>query len=227
LIADGKYMRSWLGIGIHSLREDPDLHQFFPDLQDGVVVTEFGTNAPVYKSGLRPADVITAIDGKPVATAQDLKDEIRAKKIGQSVALTVYRKKNYIKVTVKAGEWTEKLAGASKDDSGAADKGSSGVLGFKVKAITKDLAEQFDMDVADGVIVTQVDKSGLASRYGIVRGDIVTEINQNPVHSLQQYRDAIKNVDVKKGVIVNLICRGNDAYARGTVRYELLKEGVD
>jgi len=89
------------------------------------------------------------------------------------------------------------------------------------------LAEQFDMDVADGVIVTQVDKSGLAARYGIVRGDIITEINLNPVHSLQQYRDAIKNVDVKKGVIVNLISRGTEAYPRGTVRYELLKEGME
>jgi serine protease Do len=226
LIIDGKFTRSWLGIGIHSLREDADLQQFFPDLQDGVVVTEFGTNAPVYKSGLRPADVITAVDGKAVTTAQQLKDEIRGKKIGQSVTLTVYRKKSLIKITVKPGEWSEKEVASNTDDS-SADKNSGGVLGFKVKAMTKDLAEQFDMDVADGVIVTQVDKSGLAARYGIVRGDIITEINLNPVHSLQQYRDAIKNVDVKKGVIVNLISRGTEAYPRGTVRYELLKEGME
>lgn len=227
LIKDGKFTRLWLGVGIHSLREDPDLRQFFPDITDGVVVTEFGTNAPVYKSGLRPADVITAIDGKTVNTAQQLKDEIRGKKVGQPVTLTVYRKKNYLKVTVKPGEWSEREAANKAEDAGAADKNSGGVLGFKVKAMTKDLAEQFDMDVADGVIITQVDKSGLAARFGIVRGDIITEINQNPVHNLQQYRDAIKNIDAKKGVIVNLISRGTDAYPRGTVRYELLKDALE
>lgn len=227
LITDGKFTRSWLGIGIHSLREDPDLQAFFPDLQDGVVVTEFGSKAPVYKSGLRPADVITEIDGRKVATAQQLKDEIRGKKVGQAVTLTVYRKKNFIKITVRPGEWTERGAKAETEDVSASEKNSGGVLGFKVKAMTRDLAEQFDMDVADGVIITAVDKSGLAAHYGIERGDIITEINMNPVHNLQQYRDAMKNVDVKKGVIVNLISRGNDAYARGTMRYELLKEGAD
>ncbi len=49
-------------------------------------------DGPAAKSKLHAADVITAVDGKAVATSQQLKDEIRAKKIGTDVTLDIYRK---------------------------------------------------------------------------------------------------------------------------------------
>src|SRR5258705_958549 len=81
LISDGKYVRAWLGIGIQALRENSDYRDLVTNITDGVVVTLIQTNGPAAKSDLKPSDVITAVAGKPVATAQQLTNEIRSKKI--------------------------------------------------------------------------------------------------------------------------------------------------
>ena len=54
-------------------------------MKAGVVITTIEPDTPAYKSDLRPADVITAIDGIPVATAQELRHQVLSKKIGQTV----------------------------------------------------------------------------------------------------------------------------------------------
>src|SRR5687768_14394675 len=82
LISEGKYVRAWLGIGIQALRENSEYRDIVTGITDGVVVTLIQTNGPAANSDLKPSDVITAVDGKPVASAQQLKNEIRSKKIG-------------------------------------------------------------------------------------------------------------------------------------------------
>jgi len=54
-----------------------------PGIKDGVVVGSILKGGPAADSDLRPADIITAVDGKPTATVQHLKSEIRTKPIGQ------------------------------------------------------------------------------------------------------------------------------------------------
>ncbi len=90
IIAKGKFTRSWLGISIRSLPES-QYRDLFKDLTSGVVVEDVKDNGPSAKSELHRIDMITAVDSKPVATAQQLKDEIRKKKVGQNVVLEVYR----------------------------------------------------------------------------------------------------------------------------------------
>ncbi len=73
------------------------------------------------------------------------------------------------------------------------------------------------MELTEGVIVSNVDKDGLAERNGIKKGDIITSIDHQPVTNSKQFREAVKNVDVKHGVVVSLI-------SQGTPRFEILKE---
>jgi serine protease Do len=220
LITDGKFTRAWLGVSIRSLREYPEFREFVPTLQDGVVVDSIVPDGPAAKADLHPTDVITAVDGRPVITSQQLKDEIRAKRVGQDVNLDVFRKGKQMKVAVRPGEFQDKtlaLAGVSPASSGSS---ASNGLGLTVKALTRELAEKFNVDMADGVLVTAVDRTGLAARTEIKAGDIITSINQQPVTNPKQFRDALKNIDVKKGVLVNLV-------SDGTARFEIVKEGSE
>src|SRR2546422_1110345 len=73
LIADGKVTRAWLGVGIRSLGDYTEFKDTLKDVQDGVVVSKILPDGPAAKSDLKPADIITAVDGKRVSTAQDLK----------------------------------------------------------------------------------------------------------------------------------------------------------
>ena len=108
LIENGKFPRSWLGVGIRGLREDDDLREEIKGTDDGVLVTSIQPNGPASKSDLKPRDVITAVDGQNVATATQLRNEIRRKKAGSTVTLDVVRDSQPIKIKVRPELWPEK-----------------------------------------------------------------------------------------------------------------------
>src|SRR5882724_1005517 len=221
LITEGKFTRSWLGIVILSYREYSGFNDLVKGVQDGVVVKEIAADGPASKSGLRPGDIITAIDGKTVVTDQQLKDEIRSKRIGQPVTLSVFRKVRdegkTLKILVRPGEWKDSPAATGAADVAAADDNSSANLGLTVEALTRERASQTGVTMMDGVVVTKVEPGTLAGDGGIKRGDVITSINQQPVNNLKQFSDVMKGADTKKGVIINLV-------SLGTARFEILKE---
>ncbi|HTJ00270.1 MAG TPA: trypsin-like peptidase domain-containing protein [Dongiaceae bacterium] len=212
LITDGKFTRAWLGIGIRGLREDPDFQGLIKGVNDGVVVQSIMPDSPAAKSSLKPTDVITAVDGHPVSTAQQLKDEIRTKKIGRPVTLAVVRNGKNVDIDITPGVWDDNATDdAVRPASATSDEASS--LGLTVQALTHGLADQFGVDMTPGVIVTGVDQGSLADEQGIKPGDIITEINQQPVTNPREFRAALKNVDLKRGVIINLVSGKTSRFA--------------
>ena len=107
LIATGKFPRSWLGVGIRGLREDDDFFEEIKGADDGVLITSIQDGGPASKSDLRARDVITAVDGKKVATATQLRNEIRIKKPGNAVTLDVVRDSKPIKIKVRPELWPD------------------------------------------------------------------------------------------------------------------------
>lgn len=218
LVTHGKYVRSWLGIGIRALKDHTEYRDMMPGVEDGVVVTQIQPDGPAAKSDLKPTDVITAVDGKPVATAQQLKNEIRSKKIGENVTLDVHRKGKNIKVKVKPDAWPDEAIPVAH--TRLVEEEGTRSLGLTVKSLTKELAEQFGVDKIDGVIVTEVEQSSPAGRIGLRPGDIITEVNYKPVANPMEFRDALKSGDPKKGHIINFT-------SRGTSKFEILKDSGD
>ncbi|HZV33948.1 MAG TPA: trypsin-like peptidase domain-containing protein [Verrucomicrobiae bacterium] len=232
LISDGKFTRSWLGVGIFSFREAPNVRPNFEGMQDGVLVHEIVPDGPAAKSDLKAADVIVAVDGKPVVTSQQLKDEIRAKKAGEPVVLDVRRKTHTaqgsimkaLKVTVHTQVYPDDTQLASIDEKSSPQEVSANrnPLGLKVKVLTAELAKKYNVDMAKGVIVTYVQRNGLADQSGIEEGDIITSIEEETIANPKQFQEAIKSVDIKKGVIVHLI-----SIRDGASRFEVLREAEE
>ena len=75
-----------------------------------MLVRTIEADAPAYKSDLRPFDVITKVDGKPVDTDSQLQREILKKKVGQTVQLTVWRKGQTLQVPVTTGELPNQIS---------------------------------------------------------------------------------------------------------------------
>lgn len=228
LITDGKYVRSWLGIGIETLREHRDYRQLVTEIEDGVVVTEIRTNGPSYKSQLKANDIITAVDGHKVASVKELKSVIRSKPAGENVTLDVHRlvarekggfQGNDIQVDVTPEPWPETMLPVLTRYEPPVEQKST-VLGMTVQALTEELAEQYGAKALEGVIVTEVESGSEASLKGVRPGDIITEVNQKAVGSPQAFLEAMGEANLKKGVIVNFT-------SRGTSRFFILKESGD
>jgi serine protease Do len=211
LIDEGKYARSWLGIGIGDLQDDPDYQtldgKLAPDTKEGVIVREIRSNGPAAKSELRPGDVITAVDDKTIKTSRQLKDEIAAKPPGKVTVLNVVRAKQHlsIKVTVAALPPEQEMTAETHPSNGQAEAVS---LGLTVEPMSKDLASQYGIDQIPGVIVTAVQQDSAADESGLKPGDVITEINRKRVGSPRQFRDAVKSADAKGGIMINLISNG-------------------
>ena len=225
LIAEGKFTRAWLGIGIRAVRDDPDFHDLVKGVEEGVIVLGILTNGPAFKSELKPSDVITAVDGRPVNSSQQLRGEIRGKKIGQPVTLDVFRpgpdgQGKMVKVKIKPAEWLEPETTLARSKPSPAGKEDLAGLGVTVHVLTRELAKQFDVEMTEGVIVMSVEKGTPAANQDIKPGDIITAVNHQSVTNPKQFREAVKKADLKKGVLVNLLS-GN------TARFEILKEGED
>jgi serine protease Do len=219
LISEGKFTRAWLGVEIISLSEYPEFREWVDGVEEGVVVRGIRQDGPAAKSDLKPRDVITAVDGHPVATAQQLRNEIRLKPLSKEVALDVVRGGKRIVVKVKPEEWPDDAQPVLSKRPSPAEAESTD-LGLTVKPMTKELAKEFGVTMAEGLLVTEVVPGGLAHRKGVQRGDIITEINEISVSTLSDYRNALRKADLKKGVIANLI-------SQGVSKFVLLKDAGD
>ncbi len=220
LIDEGKYSRSWLGIGIRDLRDDPDFQtldgKLAPDVNDGIVVWEIRPDGPAAKSELRPGDVIIAVDDKTVRTSRQLKDEIAAKPPGHVTVLNVVRAKQHlsIKVTVAALPAEQEMATETHPSNSQVEEIS---LGLTVEPMSKKLARQFGIEEISGVVVTSVQQDSAAEESGLKAGDVITEINRKRISNPVQFREAIKSADPKAGIMVNLL-------SDGASRFIVLKE---
>jgi serine protease Do len=222
LINDGKYVRAWIGVAVQPVRDNPEFRQSQSGVTNGLIVSQIPPDGPAAKSDLKPGDVILSVDGRPVSTAQQLRNEVRSKKIGHSFTLDVVRGTKSIKVKLKTEAWPdEKPTEVASKAATPGDRESAKLLGLTVKALTSELAEQFGVDKVDGVIVTEVQQGSPAFRRGIRVGDVITEVDHKPVTTAKEFREAIKASDPKKkGVMINYT-------SRGTSKYEILKDSGD
>ena len=217
LIEEGKFARAWLGIEIRALREDVEVQGMVGGIRDGVVVRGIVKDGPSAKSDLRLGDVITAVDGQPVATAQELRSKVRIRKVGSKVMLDVVRGGKEIKVSVSPEAWPEDMVAASRRGAPSAAAQTTD-LGMTVKPLTPELAKEMSIEFSEGVVVTAVNPDSAAAAKGIQPGDILTQVNQSDTTTIRQFSDAVREADLAKGVVVNLV-------RDGVSRFVVLKDG--
>ena len=219
LVEDGKVTRAWLGVSITTLREDDDYRDLAVGVEDGVVVRQFVPGGPAENSDLELADVITAVDGNSVKSAEELKRELRLKKAGVSVTLGLMRNGEAREIEVETGAFPEDITTVSRvrtPERKPEAEAKAKLLGMTVSDITPDLAKRFEVKNGEGVIVTEIENDSVAAEKTISLGDIVTRINSTQVDSVKSFKAALEGEDLKKGVIVHL-------NSKGSQRFEVLK----
>jgi serine protease Do len=169
-----------------------------------VVVEAILPGGPAAKSDLRPGDVITAVDGKTIQTVRQLRDEVADKTPGRPAMLSVVRGKEHLNIKVTPGVMpiVEEIAAKTHGNHSGIEPAS---LGLTVQGLTKDLAQEYGVEVMGGVLVTAVEQDSPAEARGIRAGDVITEINRQHITTLRQFRDAVKSADPKRGMMVNLV----------------------
>jgi len=213
LIAEGKYARLWLGVEVAPIGET-EFKNLARGASEGLVVSLIVRDGPATGSDLRPADIITSVDGKAVKQVQDLRNEVRSKKPGQPITLDVVRNGKKLQVKLTPGEMPEDAVLARRYPPPELIENPTGLT---VRPVSPELAEKFGFTQTQGLVVMEVENDSPADVKGIRRGDVITEIDHKPVKTLKDFGNALKSGDIKKGVAVSYV-------SRGATRAEVLKD---
>jgi serine protease Do len=172
LIKDGAVQRGWLGVEIQPVT---------PEIADslgltgekGALVSNAQDQGPAKKAGVVAGDVITAVDGKEVASPKELARIIGDIAPGKAVDVTVWRNGKAETLKVDLGELpgAEKQAALQDDSNAPAQTDQLADLGLTIAP----------SDDGKGVVVTDVDPGSDAADRGLQAGDVITNVNSKPV----------------------------------------------
>ncbi len=196
----GHVTRGWLGVYIQGVT--PELAKSF-GLKDnkGALVAQVGPNSPAEKAGIAPGDVILEFDGKTVSDSKDLPRIVAETTVGKTVTVKVWREGKVLDLSLKVGELTEKAERATAPSSHKS-------LGLSVQDLTPEIARGIGLKESTGVVVTQVEPESPAAEAGLQSGDVIREVNRNPVKNDE---DFVRKLEKAKGrdTVLLLIQRGD------------------
>jgi len=188
LLAGGHMHYPYMGVHIADVSAVPaaekaKLGASPPD--KGAFISGVSEGGPGAKAGLRPGDVITAINGKPIATASDVVDTVSAQSIGSTVAVKVVRNGKPEDLRVTVGELPAPPAEVAVEETGRA--------GMALQTVTPELAQSLGLPAGtQGAAVTDVKSGSPAARAGVKPGDVVVEVDRQPVASAEAAATAVQ-----------------------------------
>ena len=211
LVAHGKVVRGYLGIGIQDLT--PTLADSFGlKSRGGALISDVQPGGPGARAGLKSGDVITAVDGQPVDSASRLSLTVGETAPGTKLRLDVLRDgraEHFTATTVSkpSGE------GHGGDAQSLAPADDQGVLnGVGVSDIDANARRDLNLpERLSGALITSVDPGSASARAGLREGDVILEINRHPVDSAKTAVDLSASATGRK-TLVKLWSHGNTVY---------------
>ena len=189
IIHSGKVSRAFLGVMIQPVT--PDLAKFFKlEKSEGALISDVSPNSPAERAGLKSGDVVTKIDDRSVVDSRALQLMIGEMSPGRNVQLTVVRDGNERQYPVTLGD----QPGTSSETVGNGRKTSADRIleGVWLDAVTPEFSRQYGVaGNLKGVAVRRVDPNSAAAEAGLQQGDVILEVNNQPVTSVEQLHQYI------------------------------------
>jgi serine protease Do len=198
LIKYGEVSHGYIGIGINDVT--PEEAKFFRvDKASGAVVTQVEPNSPGAKAGLKVGDVITELNGKTVSDAGALQVEVGQNQPGTTLHLKALRDGKSVEVPV-----TLEAMGKSDNDNRSANANHGKPRwGLGLEDLTPDTRQQLQAgEDVHGAVIQQVTPGSPADNAGLQQGEVITEVNRQPVHSAADVQKALASVPKDSDALV-------------------------
>jgi len=182
-----KVSRGSIGIMFDAV-ENPAIARVYGS-GSGVPISSVVAGSPADQAGLKVGDTITSVDGKKVSKGSELVADIAARKPGSKVDLGFIRNGKVQEASViiadRAKLFAQRLGEDQENDDENAPKPSK--FGVTVRKLTPEMAERLDMPAGKGVIVQDVKPGSFAEDVNLGRGDVILEINKQPVNNEEDF----------------------------------------
>ncbi|MEC4891243.1 MAG: DegQ family serine endoprotease [Nitrospira sp.] len=213
LIKTGKVVRGYLGVGIQDLSQDLAKSFGIKDAK-GALVSDVKEESPADHAGLKQGDIIQSYQGTPVEDAVALQRLVTRTAVGAKVPVTVIRdgREKELTVTIAEQPDTMKIAKAEKPE---ADYAFAGVA---VQDLDRETAKELGIKgKAQGVVVTGVEPDSGGEKAGLMPGDVIREINRQPVKSVREFEKVSSAVKKGENVLILINRRGSSLFLTAKV----------
>lgn len=205
LITEGRVVRGWLGVIIQDVSQDIAKGFGLEDAR-GALVGDVLQDGPAEAGGIERGDIIITFDGTEIDDINTLRNIVAQTEVGKEVEVEVIRGGKTETLTVIIGEQDADTVAAA----GSATK-SSEQAGLTVQDLTPEIARQLGFEGEEGAIVSDVEAGSPAASAGLRRGDLIKEVNRQPITSLKDYNEAMKSVGKDESFLL-LIKRGDNTF---------------
>jgi Do/DeqQ family serine protease len=185
IVSSGHVRRGMLGVTAQGITSDMAKSLGLASVQ-GALVDQVNVGSPAEKAGIQAGDVILKVNGQPVDDSNSLRNHVSALAPGTAVTLDVLRHGENKQLTATLAEMTGADATPAREASASTD------LGMTLESLTPSLASQMHLPPGTtGVAVTAVDPSSTAARAGLQAGDVIAQLNGQPVDSPAKAREVL------------------------------------
>jgi serine protease Do len=213
LRTNGKVTRSQLGVTVQQVTADM-AQSLNLGHSGGAIVSSVSPGSAAERAGIKQGDVIESFNGQPVDDFNSLRNRVADTAPGSNAAVTIVRDGSKKTMTVKLDEATAQKS--ARDDRGGADQSDPSALGVSVAPLTPELAARIGVSkTATGVVIEDVSPDGRAADAGLQSGDLIEQVNRQPVQSVDALRKAVKET-ANKPVLLLINRQGTEIFV--TVR---------
>jgi serine protease Do len=177
----------------------------------GVTVSSVVAGSPADQAGLKVGDTITSVDGKKVSKGSELVADIASRKPGAKVNLTLLRNGKSQETSVTIADRAKLFAARLGDEQENGDESTpkQSKFGVTVRKVTPEMADRLDMASGKGVIVQDVKPGSFAEDVNLGRGDIILEVNKQPVNNEEEFAKVEANLKSGQDVVFLVRSRGS------------------
>ena len=198
-------------------------------VEKGVLVSGVEDDSPADKAGIEDGDVITRFNGKTVASADELRDAVRAITPGKNARIDVVHEGTSKSLTLTVGERPEEQTmhwesnGDGDNDAPMAMARAFTMmggprLGVEARPLEDDgLASYFGAKKGDGLLVLSVDDESVAGKAGVKPGDIISKVGTDKIEDTQDVRHALKGYDKGDTFDITVLRHGKSQSLKATM----------
>ncbi|HEX4137975.1 MAG TPA: Do family serine endopeptidase [Bryobacteraceae bacterium] len=192
IIRNGHVTRGSIGIQFTEDTGTGSLLKVYGAEHGGIFVSKVEPNGPAEKAGVKPQDVMVSINGKPVVKGQDLIDMVADSPVGSTLKVGIIRDKKPMTLSIVVGDRTKIFAkeygGAPSNEPESPSGVSQLKFGMSVQPLKQSDRQNLNYKGAAGVLVNSIDPGSFADDIGLLKGDVIVEMNREKVESPDDIR---------------------------------------
>ncbi|HUV35771.1 MAG TPA: DegQ family serine endoprotease [Patescibacteria group bacterium] len=214
IIHHGRVIRGYLGVWLQNI--DPQMaEEFGLEEPRGVIVSEVKQDGPAAKGGIEAGDVVLTYNGTTVNDMNQFRNLVSVTAPGTEVKMEIFRDGKKRQLSTEISEFPGD--GGEEEAVRAEEAASPLLLGLGLETLSDYHRSQLDIPSrVHGVIITEVDPSTPAGESGLARGDVILEMNREPIENLDDLNDVISRSGKDRYLL--FIYRG------GRTFYRILKD---